>query len=106
MLDVVEPAVLAREICPGDPLDLGIVRAVQILNEAGIPTFESCEGGEGHASPVPVVRFYGSPGMGWKALAACLDHGLPVGELARCWDMDDGEPSGPYWKIVFSRKVS
>lgn len=94
----------AHRICPSDPLDLGIARAVEILNEAGIPTFESCEGGEGHAYPVPVVRFYGSTGTGWAALAACMDHGLPVSELCRSWDFDSGEPSGPYWKITFTRK--
>jgi hypothetical protein len=30
-------------------LDPGIVRAVRVLVEAGIETFESCEGGPGHA---------------------------------------------------------
>ncbi len=96
---------LAAGICPSDPIDRGIVRAVTILNEAGIGTFESCEGGEGHASPVPMVRFYGSVGAGWSALAVCMDHDLPVSELARSWDFDSGEPSGPYWKIVFQRQL-
>lgn len=90
---------------PPDDLDPGIARAVYVLNAAGIATFESCEGGEGHAVPMPIVRFHGSPATGWAALAACVDHGLPVDVLARAWDIDDGEPSGPYWSITFRRKL-
>lgn len=97
---------LARRICPSDPLDSGIARAVGVLVGAGVETFESCEGGEGHSSAAPVVKFYGSNAAGWAALAACLDHDLPVSELARVWDLDAAEPSGPYWKLVFARKLT
>jgi hypothetical protein len=37
-------------------LDPGIRQAVRILREAGVETFESCEGGERHAYPEPTVR--------------------------------------------------
>jgi hypothetical protein len=54
-----------------DPdLDPGIRAAVLVLNAAGIETFESCEGGEGHAYPVPTVRFHGDRSEGFRALAA------------------------------------
>lgn len=96
-------AVAATSLCPGDPLDLGIARWVQILRDAGVETYESCEGGEGHAYAVPSVRFYGTPAAGWRALATCQDHGLPVRHLQRCWDLEDGEPAGPYWQIEFRR---
>jgi hypothetical protein len=96
---------LAESICPGDPIEPGIVRAVSILIDAGIHTFESCEGGEGHAFPKPSVRFYGGPGSGWAALAACMDHALPVRDLSRSWDVDSGEPSGPYWQITFRSRL-
>jgi hypothetical protein len=92
---------LAAEICPGTPLDLGIVRAVKVLRDAGIHTFESCDGSEGHSYAAPTVKFYGSVAEGWRALAICMDHGLPVVTLERSWDIDDGEPSGPYWTVVF-----
>src|SRR4051812_9208509 len=36
-------------------LDAGIRQAVLILRRAGIETFESCEGGDGHAFEVPTV---------------------------------------------------
>jgi hypothetical protein len=49
----------ASEICPGHPIDLGIVRAVKILRDAGFETFEACEGGGEHAYPEPTVRFDG-----------------------------------------------
>ena len=40
-------------------LDSGIRDAVRILAEAGVETFESCQGGEGHAYAEPTVRFHG-----------------------------------------------
>ena len=44
---------------PHLPVDAGIVRAVRILRSAGIPTYESCEGGEGHAFAEPTIKFGG-----------------------------------------------
>ena len=93
--------VLAAEICPDDPLDAGIAAAVKVLRDAGVQTFESCEGGEHHSFRHPTVKFYGSAGEGWRALSVCQNHRLPVRALERTWDLDDGEPSGPYWKLIF-----
>lgn len=85
-----------------DPdLDPGIREAVLALNDAGIETFESCEGGEGHAYPVPTVRFYGDRSEGLRALAAALLAKLPVAELRRVWPVLDGEPTGPWWEMTF-----
>jgi hypothetical protein len=92
---------VAAEICPGAPLDLGIVLHVKVLRDAGIETFESCEGGEGHAYAYPTVRFHGDVGAGWRALAVCMTHALPVRELARVWQITDHAPTGPYWELVF-----
>jgi hypothetical protein len=85
-------------------LDPGIVRYVRTLQKEGVETYESCEGGPGHAYPVPTVRFYGREGAGWHALSACYDHGFPTAELRRVWDIIDGQPTGPYWELVFKRK--
>jgi hypothetical protein len=88
------------------PVDLGIVRAVKVLLDAGIECFESCEGGEGHAFTEPTVRFHGEIGDGWRALASCQDYDLPVLELRRYWAISGhGEPCGPEWEIVFRRPV-
>lgn len=100
-----ELAGLAAEICPNAPLDLGIARAVKILLDAGIQTLESCEGGEGHAYTDPTVMFHGSVGDGWRALAACIDHGLPVTHLHRTWALTHGEVDGPYWQVVFRTTI-
>jgi hypothetical protein len=35
-----------------------IAEAVNILNDAGIETFESRQGGDGHRFPEPTIRFY------------------------------------------------
>jgi hypothetical protein len=90
---------LARAL-PKD-LDPGIEPYVHALIRAGVHTFESCDGSEGHTYRVPTVRFYGNTAEGWRALAICKDHGFPVAQLQRTWAMEDGEPSGPFWQIVF-----
>jgi hypothetical protein len=82
-------------------LDPGIRDAVMRLREAGIETFESCEGGAGHAYPEPTVRFHGGRGEGFRALAVALTLGLKVGELRRTWPVNDGEPTGPWWELTF-----
>lgn len=83
------------------PLDSGIKREVQILQENGIETFESCEGGKGHAFSEPTVRFYGGQAEGFRALAIALQHGLRVCELRRYYSVIDGEPVGPHWEMTF-----
>jgi len=93
------------EAIPGQ-LDPGIARAVSILQNNGVETFESCEGGEGHAFPEPTVRFYGTPAAGPRALAVCMDFGLPVLALRRTWYLENGEPTGPNWEIVFRHKIT
>jgi hypothetical protein len=87
-------------------VDLGIVRAVKALLDAGVETFESCEGGRGHSMAEPTVRFLGDVEAGWKALSVCLTYGLPVRALRRYWRISpNGEPHGPHWEIVFRRKL-
>src|SRR3954454_24833424 len=79
------------------PLDPGIEDAVRVLRAAGIETFESCQGGPGHAFPEPTVRFHGGRGAAWRAVAAAQDVGLPLLALRRVWDFEDSEPTGPDW---------
>jgi len=86
------------------PLDPGITRAVEVLEDVGIETFESCEGGSGHAFPEPTVRFHGDRSEGYRALAAALQAGLPVSELRRVWPAVNGEPTGPHWELTFQRR--
>jgi hypothetical protein len=83
-------------------LDAGIAAAVEILKAAGVETFESCEGGEGHAYPIPTVRFHGERPEGFRALAAAMQHGLRVAELRRVWPVVQGEPTGPWWELTFT----
>ena len=85
------------------PLDHGIARAVLALRAAGIETFESCEGGSGHAYPEPTVRFHGDRSEGCRALASVLGkYGLRVLELRRVWPILDGEATGPWWELTFA----
>ena len=82
-------------------LDPGIAPFVLALREYGVETFESCEGGPGHAYAEPTVRFHGQRDEGFRALAAALEVGLPVAALRRTWPVNDGEPTGPYWELSF-----
>jgi hypothetical protein len=87
-------------------VDLGIVRAVKTLRDAGVETTQSCEGGEGHSMAEPTVRFIGEAGAPWKALGVCLTYGFPVSAVRRFWRISpNGEPQDPRWEIVFRRKL-
>lgn len=84
------------------PLDPAIAHAVHLLQDAGVETFESCDGGPGHAYPEPIIRFHGDRPEGFRALAIALRAGLPVAALRRVWPIQDGEPTGPSWEMTFS----
>lgn len=87
--------------CDYESLDPGIRRMVEVLREYGIETYESCQGGAGHSYPEPTVAFHGQHDEGFRALAAALQHRLPVSELRRVWSIEDGEPVGPSWQLTF-----
>ena len=87
-------------------LDEGIRPIVQLLTANGVETFESCEGGEGHTFPRPTVRFHGERPEGFRAMALALQHGLPVVSLSRVWTLEDGDPVGPCWELVFTARES
>ncbi len=92
---------MSIKVPPG--LDPGIATAVEILMAAGIETFESCQGGSGHSYAEPTVRFHGERPEGFKALAAAMyDSRVKVRELRRVWPIQDGEPTGPWWELVFA----
>ena len=95
---------ILAEMTYDPPLDAGIATAVETLQTAGVETFESCEGGTGHAYPEPTVRFHGDRQAGFAALAAAMAEGLPVFKLQRVWSIIDGEPTGPDWEMTFRRK--
>lgn len=85
-------------------LDPGIAVAVHLLMDHGIETYESCQGGPGHmggAGEWPAVRFYGAQHEGFRALAVAGMYGLPVYALNRVWRVENGEPTGPNWELVF-----
>lgn len=82
-------------------VDFGIARAVQALRSAGVETFESCQGGQGHAFAEPIVRFHGDHAEGFRALAVAMKEGLPTDQLRRVWPLVDGEPTGPCWELTF-----
>jgi hypothetical protein len=88
-------------------LDPAIAPMVRVLRSAGVPTDESCEGGDGHAFSEPTISFRGDYQEGLAALALALRYQhecrLRVSELRRTWRMDDGELQGPWWNLTFVR---
>ena len=82
-------------------LDDGIRETVIAMQQAGIETFESCQGGDGHAYFEPTVRFHGDQTEGYRAVAAAMRAGLGVFELKRVWPVRDGELTGPWWEMTF-----
>jgi hypothetical protein len=87
--------------CYDPPLDPGIFAAVEALRGAGVETFESCEGGQGHAYAEPTVRFHGGRAEGIRALSVAIGAGLPVRALRKAWPIVDCEPTGPWWELTF-----
>lgn len=84
-----------------DRIDPGVRAAVEALRSQSVETFESCEGGPGHAYPEPTVRFYGESGEGFRAYAVALNQGLLVDAVRRVWVSVSGELTGPYWEMTF-----
>ncbi len=82
-------------------LDAGIRHAVLVLRSGGVETFESCEGGEGHSYLEPTVRFHGNSFAGYRAFSVAMDHGLPVADLRRVYDVIDTQLHGPWWEMTF-----
>jgi hypothetical protein len=92
---------LAKELYFEEPLDEGIRDIVLVLIANGVETYESCEGGKGHAYPWPTVRFTGSPAEGLRAVSVALANGLPVAQLRRTWSIRDESIHGPWWEMTF-----
>lgn len=92
-------------------IDKRILPAVQVLNEHGFKTFESCEGGHGHAFIEPTVRFIGSELDLIRAYEICKLYDLPVYEVRRVYRKvpvykDDNSPfiklMGETWEHPFN----
>lgn len=88
------------------PLDPGVSLYVRALRAADVETYESCQGGDGHAYAEPTVRFHGDRSEGMRALAVALQHNLPVSALRRAWPVVDGEPTGPCWELTFYEEAA
>lgn len=85
------------------PLDPGIARFVHILRAGGIETFESCQGGDGHACPEPIVRFCGDGAAGFRAFAIAKENGMPVLKVGLVYRVtNEMLLTGPWWEMIFS----
>lgn len=73
-----------------------------MLRAGGVETFESCQGGDGHARPEPTIRFFGNGAAGFHAFAVTNDNGLPVLKLALTYSISDEKLlESPWWEMTF-----
>lgn len=86
-------------------IDQGIREAVLKLRAGGVETFESCEGGEGHAFAEPTVRFHGDAWAGYRAFAVAMENGLRPVSVRRVYDVISDQLVGAWWEIVFSPRT-
>ena len=85
-------------------LDAGIRFAVRVLHAAGgIETCQSCQGGKDHSYDRPTIDMIagGNDATGFRALAALVDYGLPVSDVAILWNVKNGLPYEKLWRITF-----
>lgn len=88
------------------PLDAGIRPYVLALRSGAVETFESCEGGEGHAFTEPTIRFHGDVGEGFRAYGIACQLGLPVFKLRCSYTVNEhGLLTGPWWEMTFTTKA-
>lgn len=85
-------------------LDVGIRFAVRVLHAAGLETCQSCQGGEGHAYDRPSVDLIaqGDEAIGFGALHALRDYGLPVADVSIVWPIRHSVPYEKLWRITFT----
>lgn len=88
-------------------LDKGIRFAVKVLHAAGIETCQSCQGGKGHAYDRPSIDLValGDDALGFEALAALRNYGLPVSEVSIVWNIENSLPYEKLWRITFFRTM-
>lgn len=92
-----------------DPRDENLLKVVdakirpvlRIMIAGGAETFESCQGGKGHAYPEPTICFHGGSVEGFRVLVWMQSYGIQPRELRRYWYITGGEPHGPHWQMTF-----
>jgi len=89
------------------PLDKGIERAVLYLQNNGVETFASCEGGrdEGHHYFEPTVRFEGNYAEMLRVASLLLGKDFPVRSFRRVQRVLDGTLEGIFNEVVFWEKT-
>jgi hypothetical protein len=86
---------------PWDHIEPGVRVLVRILVEqAGVTTFSSCEGGPGHTYPCRMVRFRGDA---FRAVRVARAHGFPLLQLSRHHSLTGA--LAPFWQLLVAQEV-
>ena len=51
--------------------------------------------------PTPIRLSSGSSWGGYRAFAVAMERDLPVLRLKHVYHVNDGQPKGPWWEMVF-----
>lgn len=88
-------------------LDVGIRFAVKVLHAAGIETCQSCQGGKGHSYKEPTVEIIAGSddALGFAALHALRQYGLPVAEVSLVWPVMGSLPFEKNWRVTFFKTM-
>ena len=85
-------------------LDAGIRYAIRALHADGIPTCQSCEGGEGHAYARPSVDL--SEDRAWEAMERLEARGIRVRDVSTIWRIENASPVERIWRITLRDKLT
>ena len=66
--------------------DPGIARPVCLLQQAGIDTVQSCEGGKGHSTHEPTIWFRGKKKEAKFVLKMAIELSWPISRVLREWN--------------------
>ena len=88
--------------------DPEIIPILRILNENGIKTFESCQGGIEHAFGKPTIRFHGNYDTAMKVMNLCNQHNFSINYFRKYYVYESPyeniyEFKGPRWEVIFKK---
>src|SRR5438094_367647 len=86
-----------------EDLDAGIRYSVRLLHAHGIPTCQSCEGGEGHSYRYPSIDMTES--RAFEAMSVLEYAAVPVRSVSSIWRVEHAVPDERIWRIELRKAL-
>ena len=84
-------------------LDAGIRYPVRLLHAHGIPTCQSCEGGEGHAYDLPSIDM--TEPRAFEAMSVLEVAAVPVRSVLSIWRVEHAVPDARIWRVELHKAL-